>query len=266
MKVSANLVKENSPAGTLVGALSDVDVDAGDTAAFTLLDNAGGRFAVSGNKLVVANGASIDYEMATSHTVVVRATDSGGLSVDKSLTINVQNVNEVVGFDVQQGAEERSYIRYVDLIFESATGLSQLISEGRIHLTRYSLAGTDGVNVKLAGKLKVVGNHIVANFGGSGIGGHRNSSVGDGCYRLSVDTDRDGSYETLKSFYRLLGDTNGDRTVDSSDQNTVQANLKRRGLNLNPDVNGNGIVSTKDRDIVRRQIGRSIAANLMFDD
>jgi hypothetical protein len=266
VKVSANGVKENSAVGTVVGTLSDVDADAGDTAAFTLVDNAGGRFAVSGNKLVVASGAPIDYEQATSHTVVVRATDSGGLSVDKSLTINVQNVNEVVGFDVQQGTVQRSYIRYVDLIFESATGLSQLVSEGRIHLTRYSLAGTNGVNVSLAGKLKVVGNHVIANFGSGGIGGHRNSSVGDGYYRLSVDNDRDGSYETLKSFYRLLGDTNGDRTVDSGDQNNVQANLNRRGTNLNSDVNGNGVINTTDRDIVRRQIGQSIAMNLTLDD
>jgi parallel beta-helix repeat protein len=266
INLSANVVKENSTAGTVVGTLSDVDADTGDTAAFTLLDNAGGRFAVSGNKLVVASGASIDYEQATSYTVVVRVTDSGGLTVDKSLTINVQNVNEVVGFDVQQGAAERSYIRYIDLTFESASGLSQLISEGRIHLTRYSLTGTNGVNVSVAHKLKIVGNHIIADFGSGGIGGHRNSSVGDGYYRVSVDTDGDGSYETLESFYRLLGDTNGDRTVNSSDQDTVQANLKRRGTNLNPDVNGDGVINTKDRDIVRRQIGRSIATNLTLDD
>ena len=131
---------------------------------------------------------------------------------------------------------------------------------------RHSLTGTNGVNVSLAGKLKVVGNHVTVNFGASGIGGHRSSSVGDGYYRISVDTDRDGSYETLKSFYRLLGDTNGDRTVNSSDQDTVQANLKRRGTNLNPDVNGDGVVNTTDRDIVRRQIGRSIAMNLTLDD
>ena len=79
---------------------------------------------------------------------------------------------------------ERSYIRYVDLVFESAAGLSQLISEGRIHLTRYSLAGTNGVNVSLAGKLKVIGNHVIADFGTNGIGGNRNSSAGDGYYRL----------------------------------------------------------------------------------
>src|SRR5262249_41220766 len=152
-------------------------------------------------------------EAATSHNVIVRATDKGGLTYDKTFTINVLNVNEVTGFDVQRGAAERSYIRYLDLVFESSTGLSQLISEGRVHLTRYSLSGTNGVNVSLSGKLTTTGNRITANFGSNGIGGSRNSSAGDGYYRLTIDTDRNGSYETQKSFYRLLGDTNGDRLV-----------------------------------------------------
>ena len=217
IRLSANLVKENSAAGTVIGTLTALIRIVGDSHTFILVDDAGGRFAISGNRLVVASGAGLNYEAATSHTVVVRATDAGGLSVDKTLTINVQNVNEVVGFDVQHGTLERSYIRYLDLIFESSAGLSQLISEGRVHLTRFTPSGTSPVSVSLAGKLKVVGNHITADFGANGIGGNRNSVVGNGYYRLTIDTDRDGTYETQRNFYRLFGDTNGDRAVDSID-------------------------------------------------
>ena len=38
---------------------------------------------ISGNQLVVDSGSLLNYEAATSHTIVVRATDGGGLSVDK---------------------------------------------------------------------------------------------------------------------------------------------------------------------------------------
>lgn len=264
--LSNSVVKENSAAGTVVGTLSAVDPNFGDTHTFTLVDDAGGRFAISAGKLVVASGASLDFETAATHTIVVRATDSGGLTLDKTLAITVQNVNEVVGFDVQHGATERSYIRYVDLVFESATGLSQLISEGRIHLTRFGTGGANPVGVSLAGKLKVVGNHVTADFGVNGIGGNRNSAVGNGYYRFLVDADRNGSYETLRSFYRLLGDTNGDRVVNSVDQTNVNRAFGQRGTNLNPDVNGDGVINSTDRDLVRGQLGRKVGLNLPLDD
>ena len=87
-------VAENSVNGTVIGALSDADPDAGDTAAFTLTDDAGGRFAISGSNLVVANGALLDFESNTSHSVTVRVTDGGGLTFDKMFAIGVTNANE----------------------------------------------------------------------------------------------------------------------------------------------------------------------------
>ena len=54
-----------------IGTLSATDPTAGDTFTYTLLNNAGGRFSINGNQLVVANGATLDYETATSHSVTV---------------------------------------------------------------------------------------------------------------------------------------------------------------------------------------------------
>ncbi len=92
ISLSGNTVAENSANGTVVGALSALDPDAGDTATFSLINNAGGLFAINGNQLVVAG--PLDYETATSEQVTVRATDSGGLTHDKTFTIGVTNVNE----------------------------------------------------------------------------------------------------------------------------------------------------------------------------
>jgi len=262
--LSAAVVRENSANGTLVGTLSAVDPNAGDSHSFTLVDSAGGRFAIAGNRLVVAG--ALNYEAAASHTVIVRATDSGGLSFDKTFTISVQNQNELVGFDVQRGALNRSYIRYVDLIFESGVGLNQLITEGRVKLTRFGLAGLNGVNVNLSGKLKVVGNKIVADFGANGIGGNRNTTAGNGYYRFALDTDRNGTFEAWRHFYRILGDTNRDRTVNSIDRNVVNAALGRKGTNLNADVNGDGVVNSTDQNLVSQNLGRTLASTLPLDD
>ena len=90
--LSNSSVAENSAANTVVGALSALDPDAGDTATFTLTDNAGGLFAISGGNLVTT--APLDYEQAASHQVTVRATDAGGLTHDTVFTIATTNVNE----------------------------------------------------------------------------------------------------------------------------------------------------------------------------
>lgn len=80
--------------GTVVGTFSSVDPD-GESGTFSLIDGAGGRFAIStAGVLTVANGALLDRESAGSHSIVVRVTDSGGLTRDETFVVAVNNVNE----------------------------------------------------------------------------------------------------------------------------------------------------------------------------
>ncbi|MFN3348224.1 cadherin domain-containing protein [Pseudorhodoplanes sp.] len=88
-------VVENATNGTVVATLSTVDVNGGDTATYTLLDNAGGRFAISGNQIVVANSGLLDFETATSHSVTVQVTDAGGLTYEETFVISVTDANDV---------------------------------------------------------------------------------------------------------------------------------------------------------------------------
>jgi Ca2+-binding RTX toxin-like protein len=90
--LSNNVAAENSVSGTIVGALSALDLDWRESLSFQLLDNAGGRFTLMGSTLVVANGALLDYEQATSHTVAIRSIDQAGLSFDQILTITIEDV------------------------------------------------------------------------------------------------------------------------------------------------------------------------------
>ena len=87
-------VNETAANGTVVGSLSGTDADTtrGDVLAFSLLDNAGGRFAISGTNLVVANGSLLDFETNTSHAVTVRVTDLSGATRDESFLIAVNFV------------------------------------------------------------------------------------------------------------------------------------------------------------------------------
>src|SRR5205085_8182129 len=86
-------VDENAPAGTLVGTVSASDPDH-DILAYTLVDDAGGRFAVDASTGALTTTAAFDYETDTGFSVTVRATDPDGLSVDHTFAIGVNDVNE----------------------------------------------------------------------------------------------------------------------------------------------------------------------------
>jgi hypothetical protein len=87
--LSDSSISENSAKGTVVGALSASDPDAGDAFTYSLVSNPGGLFSINGVNLVVAG--SLDHEASASDPISVRVTDTGGASFDKSFTIQVTN-------------------------------------------------------------------------------------------------------------------------------------------------------------------------------
>ena len=112
LSLSANTVAEQAATGTVVGTVSGTDPDAGDTKTYSLTDTAGGRFAINAStgQLTVADGSLLNYEAATSHTVTVRVTDSGGQSYDETFTLNLSNVNEGQSAQVASSNQDGSLI------------------------------------------------------------------------------------------------------------------------------------------------------------
>jgi protocadherin Fat 4 len=93
---TANTVLENAAIGTTVGvtALAS-DTDATNNAIiYTLDNNAGGRFAVDGTTGIVTVLSALDYELATSHNITVRATSADGSFSTQSFTVDVTDVND----------------------------------------------------------------------------------------------------------------------------------------------------------------------------
>jgi ELWxxDGT repeat protein len=87
-------IAENSANDAQVGVLTSADPSTNDTFTYTLLNNAGGRFKVDGDRLLVADTSLLDYETNTSHTIRVRTTDGTGLTYERDITIFVSNVND----------------------------------------------------------------------------------------------------------------------------------------------------------------------------
>ncbi|WP_280114142.1 tandem-95 repeat protein [Hoeflea sp. BAL378] len=93
---AANSVVENAPVGTVVGiTVNASDVDSANIT-YTLVNDAGGRFAIDAVTGIVTVAGAIDYEQATSHTIRVRASD-GTLGSEQDFVIAVRNVHNGLG-------------------------------------------------------------------------------------------------------------------------------------------------------------------------
>jgi Ca2+-binding RTX toxin-like protein len=92
IQLSTPTIPELSMVGQVVGKLTATDAP-GDTATFTLVDNAGGRFVIVGDELRVASGVLLDYEQAVSHTIRVQVTDGDGLTYDRTISVAVTDRN-----------------------------------------------------------------------------------------------------------------------------------------------------------------------------
>lgn len=90
--LSSNRVNENLPPGTPVGIFSTVDPDPGDAHSYALIDGATAAFAVVENVLQTA--AIFDFESRSSYTLTVRSTDAGGLSLEKTVTVAIDDAEE----------------------------------------------------------------------------------------------------------------------------------------------------------------------------
>ncbi|WP_197452459.1 DUF4347 domain-containing protein [Rosistilla carotiformis] len=104
--LATNAIYENAANGTWVGVTaSAIDADATRSAiTYSLNDNAGGRFAIDAVTGVVrvADGSLLNFEAATSHDVVVRATSADGSYQTEVFTIEVRDVNdrpEIIGLE-----------------------------------------------------------------------------------------------------------------------------------------------------------------------
>jgi hypothetical protein len=173
-------------------------------------------------------------------------------------------VLSVVTLDVSRGQVQRSYVRYLDITTGQGSDASQIVSSSRIRLRKADLNGNGSQNVPLTGFLSANGTNISVDFGAAGIQNSRNTNGGDGYYTLELDLDNDTVFETSLRFYRLLGDVNGDRQVNSADQNAVSA--ASGTSNPQYDLNGDGIVNSTDVLMVRRALGRRLASGLVVDD
>jgi hypothetical protein len=94
--LSPSSIEENAGDNVVVGNLSSIDPNTGDTFTYTLVEGLGSTdnaaFTIEGNQLRAVN--SFDYETKNSYSIRVRSTDQSDLFKEKILTIRVIDVDE----------------------------------------------------------------------------------------------------------------------------------------------------------------------------
>lgn len=97
IQITAASVAENSPSGTFIGELSLIGTEPPGPIAFSLLNDAGGRFAIGGessSSLLVGPNAALDYELATSHAITVVVSDGLDFNFSQQVLIQVLNLDD----------------------------------------------------------------------------------------------------------------------------------------------------------------------------
>ena len=187
---------------------------------------------------------------------------------------------------VEKGIAERSFIQYLDVDFNQSiatsppstalqaleSGLSGSSASSYVELLWYgeglTASSTPKGSVSLFNstvKVGLSGNDLSINFGPNGLTGlltetgvsgtgSPTSTFGDGWYALGIDpTGNPSNHQVFwLPFFRLLGSATGDQTVSGpytsagTDAYTVYHAEGESGTLLDPDVNGDGAVNTKD--------------------
>ncbi len=191
---------------------------------------------------------------------------SGDVSVMSSFATSALTATAI---DVQNGISQRSYVRYLDVLFSNAADLATWFASNRVKVERFGIDATSvtpgtGTLINGAGITRI-GSKLQLDFGSTGLGGLRDA--GNGFYRILLDLDGNGLFtdttDKAFEFHRLFGDANGDGKVDVADTNLVTSQIGRTGANLDGDLDGNGAVNSTDRLYSTQQRGKKLLDPLL---
>jgi Ca2+-binding RTX toxin-like protein len=93
IELSNDVINENE-SGAVVAVLSAVDSDSNDTATYSIVGDASGAFEIIGNELRLKEDVALDYEAQNTYEITLEVTDASGATFQKTVSINVVDVNE----------------------------------------------------------------------------------------------------------------------------------------------------------------------------
>ncbi len=245
LAISQSTIAENVASGTTVGELTTVDGNVGDVFVYTFVSGSGdtdnGSFAIVGNQL--RTGIAVNFETKNSYSVRVRATDVGGLSVDKSLTLAVVDLAELSApVQIGDGTAQRSSVKNLRVTFDGAI----VIASGAFVVDKLGTGG-GAVTTTHTAVVNGSGQTVVTLEFSDGFTRGAGGMLSDGYYRLTIDGTK-----ITRGAQQL--DANGDGV--GGDQVLLGSAESDNFFALYGDVSGDGLVGVTEFGLFRSTFGR----------
>nr|WP_161501352.1 beta-propeller fold lactonase family protein [Rhodopirellula sp. SM50] len=264
--VTENL--ETSASDVLIAQLATVDSDTPAGHAFELVpgidDADNSKFVIVGEQLFLKQGEVVDYETQSEYRVRLRVTDTTGLTFEKAVRLDVADVLEMAPIDMGGGSSQHSSMRSLSIAFDTQID----VDPGAFSVRHRDSDGAVDVNVSLDHS----GGKTTVTLTFTGTYTELGGSLVDGNYQLTIDGDKvrstvggrtfdgdgDGAggglyqfgEEAADGFFRLFGDSDGDRDVDGQDYGrfglTFLKNEGQSGFDDAFDSDGDGDVDGQD--------------------
>jgi Ca2+-binding RTX toxin-like protein len=149
ISATANTVNSNAANASTVGITAFAADGNAQAVAYSLTDNAGGRFSIDAvtGIVAVANGSLINYANATSHNIEVKATSVDGSFTRQTFTIDVNNVGGstllVTNVSTAESYTEDTTLNLTDIVITGATTVTASLTLSDIAAGSLSI-GTSG--------------------------------------------------------------------------------------------------------------------------
>jgi serralysin len=146
---TANTVNSNAANASTVGITAFAADGNAQAVAYSLTDNAGGRFSIDAvtGIVAVANGSLINYANATAHNIEVKATSVDGSFTRQTFTIDVNNVGGstllVTNVNTAESYTEDTTLNLTDIAITGATTVTASLTLSDIAAGSLSI-GTSG--------------------------------------------------------------------------------------------------------------------------
>ncbi|MCV6591028.1 MAG: DUF4347 domain-containing protein, partial [Marinobacterium sp.] len=247
-------IDENAASNSAVGTLT-----ASDATAFELTDDAGGRFAIDNSgHVTLANGSQLDHEDNASHNITVQATDSAGNTSSQTLSVTVNDINEIPNGNDKQLITEKNTPLTLTL---ADLGFSDPDSDSVSHITINSTPGAGTLWLDTDGNNAVSGAEVALNTDETVTA----TQLSNGQLKFRPENDTSGTD------YATIDFTVNDGALDaaSSSRWTIDV-IAAPIIDLNsaaPELNRTGISYTEnDQDTPVELLGSTIPITINDDD
>ena len=169
-------------AGAVIGSLTAIDPDVGDTHSFEVSDS---RFEVVNGQLKLKDGVLLDFESEPNLNVVVTATDRAGHQVQETFTLSVGDANEAQSALSLSGSNVTENIAGAVIgaltVADADSGDTQsfAVSDNRFEVVNGQLKLKDGVSLDHEGEPTVNVQVTAIDAGGNQIAKTFTITVGD---------------------------------------------------------------------------------------